>query len=62
MMNCFYGMVDRRKVLGLIFNRDPCLGPLPSPASDMLQAGFESMQNLVLSLCKKSYFFVTVNL
>ena len=46
MMNCFCGMVDRRKVFSLISSRDHCQGFSPSRISDTLQAGFETVQNL----------------
>ena len=46
MMNCFCGMVDRRKVFSLISNRDHCQRSSPSWISDMPQAGFEPVQNL----------------
>ena len=46
MMNCFYGMVDRRKAFSLISSRDHCQRYSPSRISDMLRAGFEPAQNL----------------
>ena len=46
MMNCFCGMVDRRKVFSLISSRDHCQRSSPSRISDTLRAGFEPAQNL----------------
>ena len=44
MINCFCGMIDRRKVLGLISSRDHCQRSSPSQMSDTPQAGFEPAQ------------------
>ena len=46
MMNCFCGMVDRRKVFSLISSRDHCQRSSPSRISDMPRAGYEPAQNL----------------
>ena len=46
MMNCFCGMVDRRKAFSLISSRDHCQRSSPSQIPDMLQAGFETVQSL----------------
>ena len=46
MMNCFCGMVDRRKAVSLISSRDHCQRFSPSWISDTPQAGFEPAQNL----------------
>ena len=46
MMNCFCGMVDRRKTLSLIWFRDHCQRSSPSRILDTPQAGFEPAQNL----------------
>ena len=46
MMNCFCGMVDRRKAFGLISSRDHCQRSSPSRISDTPWAGFEPVQNL----------------
>ena len=46
MMNCFCGIVDRRKVLSLISNRGHCQRSSPSRISDTPLAGFEPAQNL----------------
>ena len=46
MMNCFCGMVDWRKAFSLISSWDHCQRSSPSRISDMLQAGFEPVQNL----------------
>ena len=41
MMNCFRGMIDRRKAFSLISSRDHCQRSSPSRISDMPRAGFE---------------------
>ena len=46
MINCFSGMVDRRKAINLISTRDHRQKFSPSKVSDMLQVGFEPAQNL----------------
>ena len=46
MMNCFCGMVDRRKALSFISNQDHYQRSPPSRLSDMLHVGFEPTQNL----------------
>ena len=46
MMNCFCGMVDRRKAFSLISSRDHCQRSSPSRISDTPRAGFEPAQNL----------------
>ena len=43
LMNCFCGMVNRRKAFSLISSRDHCQRSSPS---DTLRAGFEPAQNL----------------
>ena len=45
-MNCFCGMVDRRKALNLISSQDHRQRFAPSQISDTLQAGFEPAQGL----------------
>ena len=40
-MNCFYGMVERRKAFSLISSRDHCQRSSPSRISDTPRAGFE---------------------
>ena len=45
-MNCFCGMVDRRKAFSLTSSRDHCQRSSPSRISDMPRAGFEPAQNL----------------
>ena len=54
MMNCFCGMVDRRKAFSLISSRDHCQRSLPSRISDTPQAGFEPAQNLNSGLVERS--------
>ena len=46
MMNCFCGMVDRRKAFSLISSRDHCQRTSPSRISETPRAGFEPGQNL----------------
>ena len=46
MMNCFFGMVDRRKAFSLIFSRDHCQRSSTTRISDSPWAGFELAQNL----------------
>ena len=50
MIDCFLGMVDRRKTSSLIFNQDHCQRFLLSRISDTLRAEFEPVQNLSSSL------------
>ena len=45
-MNCFCGMVDRRKMISLISSLGHCQRSSPSRISDTLGAGFEPAQNL----------------
>ena len=54
MMNCFCGMVDRRKALSLISSRDHCQRSSPSRISDKPRAGFEPAQNLSSDLVEWS--------
>ena len=46
MMNCYCGMVDRRKAFSLISSRDHCQRSSPSRISDTPRAGFKPAQNL----------------
>ena len=46
MMNCFCGMVDRRKAFSLISSRDHCQRSSPSRSSDTPRGEFEPAQNL----------------
>ena len=46
MMNCFWGMVDRRKAFSLISSRHHCQRSSPSRISDTPRTGFEPVQNL----------------
>ena len=46
MMNCFWGMVDRRKTFSLFSSADHCQRSLPSRISDTPRAGFEPDENL----------------
>ena len=54
MMNCFCGMVDRRKAFSLISSRDHCQRSSPSRISDTPWAGFEPAQNLSSGLVEWS--------
>ena len=45
-MNCFCGMVDRRKVINLISSLGHCQRFSPSRISDTPGRGFEPAQNL----------------
>ena len=45
-MNCFCGMVDRRKAFSLITRGDHFQRFSPSQMPDTLRAGFETVQNL----------------
>ena len=45
MMNCFCGMVDRRKAFNLISSRDHCQRSSPLWISDTPRAGLEPAQN-----------------
>ena len=58
MMNCFCGMVDRRKAFSLISSRDHCQRSSPSRISDTPQAGFEPAQNLSSDFGEWSYAVV----
>ena len=53
-MNCFCGMVDRRKAFSLISSRDHCQRSSPSRIFDTPQAGFEPVQNLSSALVEWS--------
>ena len=46
MMNCFCGMVGRRKAFNLISSRDHCQRSSPSRISDTPRVGLEPAQNL----------------
>ena len=59
MMNCFCGMVDRRKVFSLISSREHCQRSSPSRISDTPRAGLESAQNLNSGLVEWSFALVT---
>ena len=53
-MNCFCGMVDRRKAFSLISSRDHCQKSSPSRIFDTPQAGLEPAQNLSSGLVQWS--------
>ena len=53
-MNCFCGMVDRRKGLSPISSLDHCQRSSPSLIFDTPQAGFEPSQNLSSGLVEWS--------
>ena len=46
MMNCFCGMVDRRKEFSLISSRDHCQRSSPPRITNTPRVGFEPAQNL----------------
>ena len=54
MMNCFCGMVDRRKAISLISSQNHCQRSSLSRISDTLRAGFEPAQSLSLGLVEWS--------
>ena len=54
MMNCFCGMVDRRKAFSLISSRGHCQRSSPSRVSNTPRAGFEPAQNLSSDLVEWS--------
>ena len=54
MMNCFCGMVDRRKTFSLISIRGHCQRSSASRISDTPRAGFEPAQSLSLGLVEWS--------
>ena len=58
MMNCFCGMVDRRKAFSPISSRDHCHRSLPSRISDTPRAGFEPASSflivVILSVCVRT--------
>ena len=54
LMNCFCGMVDRRKTFSLISSRDHCQRSSPSWISDTSRAGFEPAQSLSSGLVEWS--------
>ena len=58
MMNCFCGMVDRRKAFSSISSRDHCQRSSPAQISHMLRAGFEPAQNLSSGLVEKCFAVV----
>ena len=53
-MNCFCGMVDRRKAFSLISSQDHCQRSSPSRIFDTPRAGFEPVQNLSSALVEWS--------
>ena len=54
MINCFCGMVNRRKTISLNSSRDHCQRSSPSRISDTPRAGFEPAQNLSSGLVEWS--------
>ena len=60
MMNCFCGMVDRRKVFSLISSQDHCQRSSQSQFFDTARAGFEPVQNLRLGLVESSCAVVII--
>ena len=58
MMNCFCGMVDRRKAFSVISSRDHFQRFSPSRISDMPRAGLEPAQNLSSGFVEWSFTVV----
>ena len=56
MMNCFCGIIDRRKAFSLISSQDHCQRSSRSRISDTPRAGFEPVQNLSSGFVKWSCF------
>ena len=54
MMDCFCGMVDRRKTISLMSSWDHCQRSSPSRISDTPRARFEPVQNLSSGLVEWS--------
>ena len=54
MINCFCGVVDRRKAFSFISSRDHCQRSSPSRISDTPRAGFEPAQSLSSGLVEWS--------
>ena len=54
MMNCFCGMLERRKVFNLISSRDYCQRSSPSPIFNTPRVGLEPAQNLSSDLVEWS--------
>ena len=61
MMNCFCGMVDRRKAFTLISSQDHCQRSSPLWISDTPQAGFEPAQNLSSGLVEWSCAVILIS-
>ena len=55
MMNCYCGMVDRRKAFSLISSRDHCQRSSSSRISDTPRAGFEPAQKLSSGFAEWSF-------
>ena len=53
-LNCFCGMVNRRKVFNLTSSRDHCQRSSPTRISDTPRAGFEPAENLSSGLVEWS--------
>ena len=53
-MNCFCGMVDRRKAFDLISNWEHCQKFSPWQISDTLRTGFERALNLSSGFVERS--------
>ena len=62
MMNCFCGMVDRRKAFNFISSRDLRQRSSPSRISDTPRAGFEPAQNLSSGLVEWSWAVETTKI
>ena len=60
LMNCFCGMVDRRKAFSLISSREHCQRSSPSQISDTRGAGFEPEFRLSwMKMCSSDNHYTT---
>ena len=66
MMNCFCGIFDQRKRFSLIFDWGHCQRPSSLWISDILQAGFEPVENQSslgwIKLCSSDNHYITAPL
>ena len=61
MMNCFYGMVDRRKAVSLISSQEYCQSEILVIAiCDNPRVGFEPAQNLSSCLVDSIYIYTSI--
>ena len=62
LMNCFCGMVKRRKPLSLVSNWDHCQRSSPSRISDTMRLGLEPVQSLSSGFVEWSCAVVITNM